>query len=152
MNTSTDPASPRDRLNHVADALERLIGHDLIAAACRVGIAGVFFLSGRTKVDGLLSVSDNAVALFADEYRLPLLSPEFAAHMAAYAEHFFPILLVLGLFTRYSALALLGMTAVIQLLVYPGAWATHLTWAAILLYLAARGGGAWSLDRVVAIR
>lgn len=152
MNMTAHPPSLRDRLNRVADVLERLIGHDLIALACRFGIAGVFFLSGRTKVDGVLSVNENAVALFADEYKLPLLPPAFAAHMATYAEHLFPVLLVLGLFTRYSALALLGMTAVIQILVYPGAWPTHLTWAAALLYLAGRGGGAWSVDRAFGIR
>lgn len=152
MNMTAHPPSLRDRLNRIADVLERLIGHDLIALACRFGIAGVFFLSGRTKVDGLLSVNENAVALFADEYKLPLVPPEFAAHLATYAEHLFPILLVLGLFTRYSALALLGMTAVIQILVYPGAWPTHLTWAAVLLYLAGRGGGAWSIDRAIGIR
>lgn len=152
MITAVHETTPRDRINRIAETLERLIGHNLVAAACRFGIAGVFFLSGRTKVDGLLIVNDNAVALFADEYKLPLISPEIGAHAAAYAEHLFPILLVLGLFTRYSALALLGMTAVIQFLVYPGAWATHLTWAAILLYLVGRGGGAWSLDRALGIR
>jgi putative oxidoreductase len=61
-------------------------------------------------------------------------------------------LLVLGLFTRLSALALLGMTAVIQIFVYPGAWSTHLTWAALLLYLVARGGGAVSLDRAFGLK
>ena len=109
-------------------------------------------MSGRTKVDGWLSVSENAVALFADEYRVPLLSPELAAHLATYAEHLFPVLLVLGLFTRFSALALLGMTAVIQIFVYPAAWATHLSWAGLLLYLAGRGAGTWSLDRLLGIR
>ena len=152
MNTRTDSSMIGRRFDRIAETLERLISHNLIALVCRFGIAGVFFLSGRTKVDGLLTVNENAVTLFADEYKLPLISPEFGAHAAAYAEHLFPILLVLGLFTRFSALALLGMTAVIQFLVYPGAWATHLTWAAILLFLAARGGGAWSADRVLGIR
>ncbi|HSQ10656.1 MAG TPA: DoxX family protein, partial [Burkholderiaceae bacterium] len=127
--------------NRFADTLARVIGHDLLALAARFGIAGVFWLSGRTKVEGWLTVSDNAVALFADEYKVPLLSPELAAHLAAYAEHLFPILLVLGLATRASALALLGMTAVIQVFVYPDAWPTHLVWATALLYLAGRGAG-----------
>jgi putative oxidoreductase len=83
---------------------------------------------------------------------LTMLSPELGAHLAAYAEHFFPLLLVLGLFTRGAALALLGMTAVIQVFVYPDAWATHLTWAALLLYLVGRGGGALALDRRLGIR
>jgi putative oxidoreductase len=157
MNTLATPVAAEDhgvrgRVNRVADTLTRWIGHDLLALAARVGIGAVFFYSGRTKVDGVLSVSDNAVALFADEYRLPLLSPELGAHLAAYAEHLFPILLVLGLLTRLSAVALLGMTAVIQVFVYPDAWPTHLTWAAILLLLAGRGAGAWSLDRVFGLK
>jgi putative oxidoreductase len=146
------PAGLRAAWNRTADALERLIGHSLLALAARFGIAGIFFLSGRTKVEGWLAVSDNAVALFADEYQVPLLSPALAAHLATYAEHLFPILLVLGLFTRLSALALLGMTAVIQFFVYPDAWATHLSWAGLLLYLMGRGAGIWSLDRVLGLR
>jgi putative oxidoreductase len=139
-------------MNRIADLLTRTIGHDLLALAARFGIAGVFFYSGRTKVEGWFTVTDGAVALFADEYRLPLLPPAIGAHLAAYAEHLFPILLALGLFTRLSALALLGMTAVIQIFVYPDAWPTHLSWAAILLFLAGRGAGAWSLDRVLGLR
>jgi putative oxidoreductase len=151
--SSVEPvAGVRGIYNRVADRLGALIGHDLVAIAARLGIAGVFWLSGRTKVDGLLTVSDSAVALFADEYQVPLLAPELAAHLAAYAEHLFPVLLVLGLFTRASALALLGMTAVIQVFVYPLAWPTHLVWAASMLYLAGRGGGSLSLDRVLRLR
>jgi putative oxidoreductase len=116
-----------------------------------VGIAAIFFLSGRTKVEGFLTLTPSAYELFRTEYKLPLLPPELAAHLAAYAEHLFPVLLVLGLFTRLSALALLGMTLVIQLFVYPDAWPTHLSWAALLLYLAGRGGGTLSLDRVLRI-
>ncbi len=140
------PAGPRALYNRLAAMLSTLIGHDLLALAARFGIAGVFWLSGRTKVEGWLTISDNAVALFADEYKVPLLSPELGAHLAAYSEHLFPILLVLGLFTRASALALLGMTAVIQIFVYPAAWPTHLVWATALLYLAGRGAGRVSLD------
>jgi putative oxidoreductase len=127
--------------------LTRLVPDDLLALACRLGIAATFFLSGRTKVTGLLSVTDGAVELFRSEYRLPLVPPEIAAHAAAYAEHLFPLLLVLGLYTRFSALALLGMTLVIEVFVYPDAWPTHLTWAAALLYLVGRGAGRFSLDR-----
>ena len=143
---------PRALYNRVAQWLETWIGHDVLALAARFGIAGVFWLSGRTKVDGWLAISENAVALFEDEYKVPLLSPELAAHLAAYAEHLFPVLLVLGLATRVSALALLGMTAVIQVFVYPLAWPTHLVWAAALLYLAARGGGCLSIDRAAGLR
>ncbi len=91
-------------------------------------------------------------SLFEDEYRLPLLPPDVAAHLAAYAEHAFPVLLVLGLGTRLSAAALLGMTLVIQLIVYPAAWPAHLSWATLLLYLVGRGGGRWTLDHLLAAR
>jgi putative oxidoreductase len=149
---SAGSAGPSAVINRLADTLARLVSQDLLALLARVGIAAVFFYSGRTKVEGVLNVTDNAVALFADEYKLPLLPPDLAAHMAAYAEHLFPLLLVLGLLTRVSALALLGMTAIIQIFVYPDAWPTHLSWAALLLLLAGRGGGAWSLDRALGLR
>jgi putative oxidoreductase len=129
-----------------------MVPEALIALVARLGIAAIFFMSGRTKVEGLLTVSDSAYALFADEYKVPLLPPGLAAHLATYAEHLFPVLLVLGLGTRLSAAALLGMTAVIQIFVYPDAWPTHLSWAAILVYLVARGGGAASVDRALGIR
>jgi len=143
---------PRALYNRAAQWLETWIGHDLLALAARFGIAGVFWLSGRTKVDGWLSVSENAVALFEDEYKVPVLSPELAAHLAAYAEHLFPVLLALGLATRVSSLALLGMTAVIQVFVYPLAWPTHLVWTVALLYLAGRGAGRFSVDRMAGLR
>lgn len=133
-----------------AAALER-IPSDLLLLVARLGAAGVFFLSGRTKVDGLLHITDSTYSLFETEYALPLVPPDIAAHLATYAEHLFPILLVLGLLTRVGALGLLGMTLTIQLFVYPDAWPTHLSWAAILLPLAARGGGAWSLDALLGI-
>jgi len=140
-------STPRARWNRLADRLGRLVPDAALLLAARVGLAAIFWLSGRTKVEGWLSVSDNAIALFADEYRLPLLAPALAAHLAAYAEHLFPVLLVLGLATRAAAVALLGMTLVIQVFVYPAAWPTHLSWAALLLLLVQRGGGRWSLDR-----
>ena len=146
------PTGVRAAWNRVADALDRWIGHPFLALAARFAIAGIFFMSGRTKVEGWLSVSDSAIALFADEYKVPLLPPALAAHLATYAEHLFPVLLALGLLTRVSALALLGMTAVIQFFVYPAAWPTHLSWAALLLYLAGRGAGPVSLDRLLGVR
>ncbi len=74
---------------------------------------------------------------------------EFAAVAATTAEHLFPVLLVLGLCTRLSALALLGMTLTIQIFVYPDAWPTHLSWAGLMLPLIAIGGGRLSLDSLL---
>ena len=138
--------------NRIADRLGAIISHDFIALTARIAVAAIFFLSARTKVEGLLDIKDTTFLLFAEEYRLPLLPPEFAAHMATYAEHLLPVLLVLGLFTRLSALGLLAMTAVIQFFVYPDAWPTHLTWAVGILYLAGRGAGPLSLDRLLGIK
>ncbi|KAB2838213.1 MAG: DoxX family protein [Burkholderiales bacterium] len=139
--------------------------HSLIALLGRFSIASVFWLSGQTKVQGFAlnmvsgefqlgwpRLSDAAVDLFREEYRLPLIAPELAAVLAATAEHVFPALLLLGLATRFSALALLVMTAVIQFLVYPDAYATHGVWATVLLFLVARGPGAISLDGLLASR
>lgn len=138
--------------NRIADQLGATISHNLIALAARIAIAAIFFLSARTKVEGLLGIKDTTFLLFAEEYRLPLLPPEFAAHIATYAEHLFPLLLVLGLLTRLSALALLCMTATIQIFVYPDAWPTHLSWAVPMLYLIGRGGGAWTADHHLGIK
>ena len=124
----------------------------MLCLVARMAIASTFFLSGRTKVEGFLSITPSTYDLFQSEYALPLVSPWLAAHLATYAEHLFPLLLVLGLFTRLSALALLGMTTVIEVFVYPDAWPTHLTWAALLLLLIARGAGALSLDRPIGLR
>lgn len=159
------PRSPlAGRLQSCIALFER-IPHTLLAALARFSIAAVFWTSGQTKVEGLAvnivtgeftlgwpRLSDSAVWLFRDEYKLPIIPPELAASMAAVAEHVFPLLLLIGLATRFSALALLGMTLVIQLLVYPGAYATHGVWAAVLLYLMARGPGALSLDHWLAAR
>lgn len=148
---STEDHGLRGRWNLLAVWLTRIVSRDLLALAARVAIAAIFFLSGRTKVEGFVTLTDSAYELFRTEYKLPLVPPEIAAHLAAYAEHLFPVLLVLGLFTRLSALALLGMTLVIQIFVYPDAWPTHLSWAALLLYLVGRGGGTLSIDRLLRI-
>lgn len=154
--TATDAAAPgagmRAIWNRLADRLAMLVTHGLIALAARAAVAAIFFFSGRTKVDGWLTVNDSAYALFRDEYKVPLLPPELAAHLATYAEHLFPALLVLGLLTRLSALSLLGMTAVIQIFVYPDAWPTHLSWAVPMLYLVGRGAGPLSFDRLVGLK
>jgi len=129
--------------------IQRLLPEALLLLVARVAIAAVFFLSGRTKVTGLIELKPSTYTLFRSEYALPLIPPEWAAHLATYAEHLFPLLLVLGLLTRPSAAALLGMTLVIEVFVYPDAWPVHLTWAGLLLPLLAYGGGAWSLDRLM---
>jgi len=131
----------------------------LLALLARFSIAAVFWTSGQTKVDGfklnfvngefsfhLPRLADSAIALFQDEYKLPFLSPDIAAPMAAFAEHFFPVMILMGLATRFSALGLLFMTLVIQIFVYPSAYPTHGTWAAVLLYLVVHGPGEFSLD------
>lgn len=127
--------------------LSLVINDSLLSLIARLAIAGVFLMSGRTKVEGFLTITDSTYELFRSEYKLPLIPPEIAAHLAAYAEHLFPALLILGLFSRLSAAALLGMTLVIEVFVYPDAWATHLTWAGLLLIIIAKGAGTWSLDR-----
>ena len=149
----TAPAtSVRTLWVRLADAATAITPHSMLALVNRVAIAGIFWMSARTKVEGWFTISDSAYALFRDEYKLPLLTPELAAQMATVAEHLFPVLLVLGLATRLSALALLGMTLVIQVFVYPDAWPTHLSWAALMLYLAGRGAGSLSLDRWLGLR
>lgn len=153
------------RLVRLAIGTMSRIPHGVIAFLARFSIAAVFWKSGQTKVEGLAidllegklqlglpHLSDSAIALFQDEYRVPLLAPDIAAPLAALGEHVFPVLLLLGLATRFSALALLGMTTVIQLFVYPGAYPTHGTWAAVLLYLMATGPGRLSLDHWIAQR
>lgn len=124
----------------VPDAALLLVG--------RLGIASVFFMSGRTKVDGILHITDGTYELFRTEYALPLVPPDIAAVAATYSEHIFSILLVLGLATRFSAAALFMMTLTIEAFVYPDAWPTHLSWAGLLLPLMVRGGGGWSLDGI----
>ncbi len=119
----------------------------LVGLVLRVFPALVSWQSGQTKVEGF-SIKDSTWFLFEHEYALPLIPHELAAVMATVAEHLLPVLLVLGLFTRLSALGLLGMTAVIQIFVYPDAWMTHGLWAAPLLAVVARGPGAWSVDHL----
>lgn len=136
-----------NRLHSLTSLLEN-IPHDLIALAARLGTAGVFWQSARTKVDGF-TIKDTTYFLFREEYALPLIPSDFAAVVATLSEHVFAILLVLGLATRLSAAALLGMTLVIQIFVYPLAWPTHLVWATSFLYLIGRGAGAWSVDALI---
>lgn len=136
---------------HRAIAVVSRIPDDAIALLARISIGTVFWLSGETKVNGF-ALSDNAIELFREDYKLPLIDPVVAATLAAIAEHVFPALLILGLASRLSAAALLGMTAVIQIFVYPGAWPTHGVWATALLFIVARGPGPVSLDWLIARR
>lgn len=141
------------------------IPDSLIAFVGRFSIAAVFWKSGQTKIEGLAidivsgtfdigmpRLSDSAIYLFREEYRLPLLAPELAAPMAAFAEHLFPLLILIGLATRFSAIALLVMTMTIQLLVYPDAYPTHGVWATVLVFLIAKGPGVLSVDHLIARR
>ena len=141
---------PFDLLARIAT---KLLPADLLLLVQRLGIAGVFFMSGRTKIaEGTwLTIDDSAFELFRTDYHLPLIPPVPAAYAATTAEHLFPILLTLGLFTRVSAGGLLVMTTVIEIFVYPDAWPTHLSWAGLLLPLIALGGGRLSLDRLFKI-
>ncbi len=116
----------------------------------RVALAGIFWRSARTKVEdgSFLTMKELTVDLFRDEYGMPF--PEITGLIATYAEHFFPILLVLGLATRFGAAGLLVMTLVIQFFVYPEAWwSVHIIWVALALVLITRGGGLFSLDKLV---
>ncbi|NWD68144.1 DoxX family protein [Pseudomonas gingeri] len=165
MNTHTESQNPIARLVGRIIQLFEMIPYSLIAFVARFSIAAVFWKSGQTKVEGfavdlisgtfdigLPRLADSTIPLFASEYKVPLLSPEIAAHLSAFGEHFFPVLILLGFATRFSALGLFGMTLTIQLFVYPGAYPTHGTWMAILLLLMAKGPGVLSIDHLIAKR
>jgi putative oxidoreductase len=135
-------------LDAARDSADR-IPQTFVSLVARLAAATVFWQSGQTKVDGFLRISENTFYLFREEYKVPLLPPDLAAYLATAAEHVFPVLLVIGLASRLSALALLGMTAVIQLFVYPSGWPVHVLWASALLTIIARGPGALSLDHFI---
>ena len=119
----------------------------------RVALAGVFWRSGRSKVepDSWFTISDSTRYLFANDYAAVPLPPDIAVVMATAAEHILPVLLVLGLATRLSAFALLGMTMVIQIFVFPEAWwSVHILWVAMILILLSRGAGRLSIDQLAA--
>ncbi len=141
------------RLIAMHDRLVALLSGRVPEAAAllftRVALAGIFWRSGRSKVvEGTwIDISDATRFLFAEEYKGVPLPPELAAPLATWSEHLFPMLLILGLATRASALALLGMTLVIQIFVFPEAWwSVHSIWVALCLVLIVRGGGLFSLD------
>ncbi|MFZ5784353.1 MAG: DoxX family protein [Pseudomonadota bacterium] len=135
------------RLDELRD-LARAFPLSAIELGMRVAVGATFFRSGMVKLQSF----ETAIDLFKEEYRLPLLPPELAAYMGTAVELSAPVLLVLGVAARAGAAALLAMTLVIQLFVYPANWPEHLMWASILAYVLTRGAGALSLDRVVALR
>jgi putative oxidoreductase len=138
-----------------ADGIVGLIGnlyrwldrvpYAVLAIPLRFAVATVFWNSATTK----LADWNATLFLFEDEYRLPLLPPEFAANLALAIEITTPVLLVSGLLTRLAAAMLLFMTTIIEIFVYPQAWPTHIQWAAILLVLLCRGAGTFSLDHLL---
>ena len=127
-------------------AMLEAVPYSFLALPLRFAVAVIFWTSGMVK----LADWNAALALFANEYNLPLIPPQIAALMAAAIELTTPVLLVLGLLTRPAAAVLLGMTTVIEVFVYPQAWPTHIQWAAMILMLLTRGGGAFSLDALLA--
>ena len=131
----------------VRDALEA-VPYAWIAIPLRLAVATIFWRSALVKLANL----DAALALFTDEYRVPLLPPGFAMYCALTIELVTPALLVLGLATRTAAAVLLGMTAVIEIFVYPQAWPTHLQWTAMLVVLLCRGAGRYSIDALLGRR
>jgi putative oxidoreductase len=140
-------SSPIDVIHSCVRFFER-IPDSFLELCARVFPAAIFWQSGRTKVQGW-ALSDNAMTLFREDYQLPLIDPVAAAHIAAVAEHVFPVLLVIGFLSRLSALALLLMTFVIKIFVYSDAWPTHGVWATCLLLVVVRGPGALSVDRLI---
>ena len=130
-----------DLLVRIRSRLEA-VPYALLALPLRLAVATVFWNSAMTK----LANWDTTLALFTDEYRVPLLPPDLAAHLAAGIELSTPVLLILGLLTRPAAAVLIGMTTVIEVFVYPQAWPTHIQWVAMLLVLLCRGPGALSID------
>jgi putative oxidoreductase len=141
-----------NKLQHQA---ARLAPNWLVSLVLRFGLAAPFFFSGLTKWDGFGKLSESAELLFTEEFKLHIFGkvidyplPYLSAFAAGVGEIILPILLVLGLFTRFAALGLLVMTAIIQLTI-PTGWPTHLTWAAMALAILAVGPGRLSLDSVL---
>jgi len=113
----------------------------------RLAVGSVFLKAGLTKIASW----ETTVALFRDEYKVPVVPPEMAAALGTTFELGCSTLLIFGLASRLATLPLLGMLTVIQLFVYPNAWADHLTWGSILIAILTRGAGVASLDRLVGV-
>jgi putative oxidoreductase len=133
-----------DPLTQLVRWLDR-VPYSLLAIPLRLAVATVFWNSAMAH----LANWQTTLALFQDDYKVPLLPADFAAYMAVAIELSAPVLLVLGLATRPVALVLLGMTSVIEIFVYPQAWPTHIQWAAMMLVLLCRGAGALSVDHLI---
>jgi putative oxidoreductase len=141
------PAGSLALVRGVYDYLGRL-PFGVLQLLARLAVAGVFWRSGLTKIASW----DQTVALFQDEYQVPLLPPDIAALLGTTLELSCPILLFFGIAARLGALGLLGMTFVIEVFVYPNNWPEHLTWATLLLIVLTRGPGPISLDHLVKTR
>ncbi len=146
MVTTVPTTGVRGRIAHAVGVAGRF-PLPLLQLMFRLAIATVFLKAGLNKIASWALT----VQLFADEYKVPVLPPEVAATLASTFEIGCSVLLILGLATRLATLPLLGMIFVIQTTVYPNAYAEHLTWASILLFLLTRGGGPWSLDRFLGL-
>jgi len=136
----------RDMLGVGRSLCER-IPYSALALLSRFAVAQVFWRSGQTKVSGF-HIRDETFVLFREEYKVPLLPPDVAAYISTTAEHVFPVLLIVGLASRMSALGLFFMTMVIQLFVFPDGWPEHILWISLLALIVARGPGAVSLDHL----
>lgn len=146
-------------MGNLVSLYDRLVGmvsgkfaEALALLLTRVALAGIFWRSYKTKIEEgtWFDLTDTTYFLFENEYSGVPIPPDIAAPMAAFSEFLFPILLVLGLATRFAALSLLGMTLVIQIFVYPDAWwSVHLLWVAMASILIVRGGGLFSADALV---
>jgi putative oxidoreductase len=148
MNSPSASTSARSSaLDFAAHALRWLdaVPYTVLAIPLRLAVATVFWNSGMTK----LANWDAALALFIDEYKVPLLPPDVATYIAATIELTTPVLLLLGLATRPAAAVLLGMVTLIEIFVYPQAWPTHIQWGAMLLVLLCRGAGKLSIDHLL---
>ncbi len=129
-------------------AINRLFEYipaDIVQLLARIVVGIVFFKSGLTKIDGF-SISESTFALFENIYQVPIIPPDLAAYIATASELAMPLLLWVGLFSRFAALPLLGMTIVIEAFVFPLAYETHGLWATALLLIMIYGPGKISLD------
>ena len=146
------------QLDRYSQKISGVIPEWLIPLALRVSIFLIFWLSAQTKITGgtvlgqhlfFWNVTETTFYLFEYDYELPLIPPTIAAYMATFGEFFLALGVLLGFLTRFSALGLLIMTAVIQFFVYPNLWQEHLLWAGILLFLLRNGAGSVSLDQLL---
>jgi len=147
VQVDTERVRPLRAFEAVVHALNR-VPLSVLQLLMRLGIGSVFFNAGLLKYRSW----EVTLLLFRDEYKVPLFDPAVLARIATFNELTCSTLLVLGLATRLATVPFLGMIAVIQTFVYPHAWHEHLVWASILLFLLARGGGALSIDHLIARR